>query len=63
MGPVVTQASKLRAFAINVETVLELVPKLAREKVITRSQSEFLVQQLKSGVETALDIAQQMERT
>jgi hypothetical protein len=56
------QSSKLRSFAINVESVLDLLPKLAREKVITRAQSEFLVTQLKSGVENALDIAQEMER-
>lgn len=56
------QSSKLRSFAIAAETVAELIPKLAREKVITRSQADLLVQQLKTGAEDALDVAQQMER-
>lgn len=57
-----TQASKLRSFAIAAENVAELIPKLARERVITRSESDLLVQQLRNGAENALDVAQALER-
>lgn len=56
------QSSKLRSFAITAENVAELIPKLARERVITRSEADLLVRQLRAGAENALDVAQQLER-
>lgn len=57
-----TKASRLRSFAITAEHVAGLIPKLARAHALTKSESELLAQQLRSGAEVALDIAQQMER-
>ena len=62
MGRAMTQASKLRSFAITAEHVATLVPKLALSRAIPRSESELLVKRLKEGAEVALDIAQDMER-
>lgn len=57
-----TQASALRSFATTAEFVAGLVPRLTAAKTLTKNEGELLARQLKSGAETALDLAVSMER-
>jgi len=58
-----SQASRLRSFAITAEHVAGLMTKLARARAVTKAEAELLSQQLRSGAEVALDVAQHMERS
>lgn len=57
-----SQSSALRSFATTAEFVAGLMPRLAHFKITSKSEAELLATRLKSGAETALDIAIKMER-
>jgi hypothetical protein len=57
-----SNASKLRAFAISVEQVVRLLPQFAARKALPRGEADHLARQLQAGAEATLDIASQMDR-
>lgn len=58
-----TNASKLRAFAITCEHIAGLLPRWVSKNGLRKSEAEHFARQLKAGAEIALDVAQEMETT
>lgn len=55
-------ASRLRAFAINAESIARLMPKFASKRLMTAGEAAHLARQLQTGAEAALSIAVEIER-
>lgn len=56
-----SRASDLRAFAISVEQIIRMMPGFVARRALTRAEGTHLTQQLQRGVETALNVAVEME--
>lgn len=56
-----SQASDLRAFAISVEQIVRMLPGFTTKGALRKSEADLLTTQLKRGVETALNIAVEMQ--
>lgn len=57
-----SRSTELRSFARAAELAAGLMPRLARAKVMSGGEAELLARQLRTGAETALDVAVGMER-